>query len=278
MEPLLDHVVVDVQHRIAEAARRYTALGFRLTELGRHSLGTVNRLAMFGSDYLELLGSGEPGRPVRPDVAGFPAGLNGLVFKMHGAAQAHAELQRRGVPVEPVQSFSRPVDIAGRREEARFHTVRLPPRTVFDGRVYFCEHLTPQFVWRPEWLDHPNGALALARIVIAARNPAQVGAWFPRLLGGPGPEEEVPGQLALRLGPVRIDIVPHGHLPREVGDALPEAAGRADYMALLGIRVRSLARTEQALRGGGVDRIGKAPGKLRVHPAEAMNVVLEFSE
>ncbi len=32
MAPRIDHVVVDVQDRMAEAARRYAALGFRLTE------------------------------------------------------------------------------------------------------------------------------------------------------------------------------------------------------------------------------------------------------
>jgi hypothetical protein len=45
-----------------------------LTERGRHTLGSENHLAMFGSDYLELLGTGETSPAVRADLAGFPRG------------------------------------------------------------------------------------------------------------------------------------------------------------------------------------------------------------
>ena len=59
--PRIDHVVVDVRDRIDEAERRYRALGFNLTQRGRHSLGSVNHLAMLDPDYVELLGTGEGG-------------------------------------------------------------------------------------------------------------------------------------------------------------------------------------------------------------------------
>jgi len=277
MEPQVDHVVVDVQDRIEEARRRYASLGFRLTERGRHTMGSVNHLAMFGSDYLELLGTGEPGGTPRADLAGFPIGLNGLVFKTANAAQRHTELLQRGIPVQPVQSFSRPVRIEGRGEEARFNTVHLPPRMVFDGRVYFCQHLTPQWVWRPEWQEHPNGAMAIARIVIAARDPAQVSGWFPRLLGQVVPRADDSGMHATLVDKVRIEIVPHDSLLRQVGEAAPDPAGRSDYMALLGIQVRSLQRAEETLRSGGIRAVSKEEGRLLVHPKEAMNVALEFS-
>jgi hypothetical protein len=277
VEPFIDHVVVDVQERIDEAARRYAALGFTLTERGRHSLGSVNHLAMFGTDYLELLGSGEPGRPPRADVMGFPVGLNGLVFKATGAAALHAALEQRGVPVQPVQSFGRPVQIAGAREEARFHTVRLPPRAMFDGRVYYCEHLTPQFVWRPEWQQHPNGALAIARIVISAGDPGRVSAWFPRLLERKVRREGA-GTETLTLGSTRIDVVTPAILARELGEWVPDPAGRSDYMALLGLKVRSMSKTGAALRAGGIAGFRKEARRILVHPAETMNVVLDFSE
>ena len=40
------------------------------------------------------------------------------------------------------------------------------------GRVYFCQHLTPELIWRPEWRRHSNTALSIARILIAVRDPA----------------------------------------------------------------------------------------------------------
>ena len=75
--PVLDHVVVDVRDRIDEAAECFRSIGFKLTPRGRHTLGSVNHLAMFATDYLELLGF--PGDVVdynRPlaHVGGVPEG------------------------------------------------------------------------------------------------------------------------------------------------------------------------------------------------------------
>ncbi len=80
LSPVLDHVVIDVRDRIDEAMRCFQSLGFQLTPRGRHTLGSVNHLAMFAIDYLELLGFAGDGA-IRPEIMRFPVGLNGLVFK-----------------------------------------------------------------------------------------------------------------------------------------------------------------------------------------------------
>jgi hypothetical protein len=276
--PAIDHVVVDVGDRMDEAARRYRALGFRLTERTRHSLGSSNHLAMFDPDYLELL---DPGGGARPELAGFPVGLNGLVFQLRDADALHEDQRARGVPVRPVQRFSRGVELPdGRRGEARFNVVRLEPRTVFDGRVYFCEHLTPELVWRPEWQDHPNGALGIARVAIAARDPSTVAAGFDRMFGtGAVARSEGNGAAhVLRAGAVRVEIWPREALARELGAAMPDPAGRADHMALLGLRVRSLRQAEEVLGANGVQGLRVESGRLLVPPGEAMNTALEFVE
>src|SRR4051812_34542043 len=131
--PLLDHVVIDVRDRMDEAAWVFAALGFTLTPRGHHTLGSMNHLMMFGTDYLELLGFGAGGA-TRPELAPFPVGLNGLVFKTENADAVHAEAARAGLPILPVQSFSRPVDLASdlqeERRDARFRTTRLDPAKI----------------------------------------------------------------------------------------------------------------------------------------------------
>ena len=89
--PGIDHIVIDVGDRFDEAEQRYRALGFQPTPRARHSLGSLNQLFVFGSDYLEFL---SPGTGARPDLVGFPVGLNGLVFALKGADAVHRELQR----------------------------------------------------------------------------------------------------------------------------------------------------------------------------------------
>jgi hypothetical protein len=156
--PVLDHVVIDVRDRIDDAMSRFSALGFQLTPRGHHTLGSANHLAMFATDYLELLGFGEDGA-TRTEIARFPAGLNGLVFKTTDADLVHRHSAEAGLPVLPVQSFSRPVALDGATRDARFRTTRLDPDKIAMGRVYFCEHLTrptptaparsPAWSWRP---------------------------------------------------------------------------------------------------------------------------------
>ena len=275
--PPIDHLVIDVTDRIDEAARRYAALGFQLTPRSHHSLGSANHLCMFASDYLELL---SPGDGKRPDLAGFPVGLNGLVFALHGADALYERLRAKGVPAQPVQRFSRPVDLAGgERKDVRFNVVRLGPRSVFDGRVYFCEHLTPELVWRPEWQSHPNGALELARVAFASSDPDRLASAFGDLFGaGATTRNTAPGaRYVLRAKEVAIEIWLQRDLAAALGSLMPDPAGRADHMALLGVRVRSLQRAEATLRTSGV-RFVRRDGRVLVPPAETMNVTLEFVE
>src|SRR5713101_7628904 len=112
----LDHVVINARDDMDRAADIYTRLGFTLTPRGYHTLGSMNHLAMFGTDYLELLGFGERGAG-RPELAPFPIGLNGLVFKTDDADAVHAHAQAAGLPILSVEAFSRPVELAGARQD-----------------------------------------------------------------------------------------------------------------------------------------------------------------
>ncbi len=103
----------------------YRSLGFRLTDRGYHTLGSANHLAMFATNYLELLGAGRAGGPFRAELAGFPEGLNGLVLATDDADAQYRSLRQRGVAVREPNSFSRPVAIDGVTREARFRTTHL---------------------------------------------------------------------------------------------------------------------------------------------------------
>ena len=76
----LDHVVINARDDMDRAADIYRRLGFTLTERGYHSLGSINHLAMFGTDYLELIAVPKGATTGRMDLLNFPFGLNGLVF------------------------------------------------------------------------------------------------------------------------------------------------------------------------------------------------------
>jgi glyoxalase-like protein len=244
--PVLDHVVIDVRQRIEEAMHCFTALGFQLTPRGHHTLGSVNHLAMFATDYLELLGFGENGA-ARPEIVPFPIGLNGLVFKTADADAVYRQAEAAGLPVLPVQSFSRPVALASGMRDARFRTTRLDPAKVALGRVYFCEHQTPELVWRPEWQEHPNGACGISRVVIATDEPPRTALLFRGLFGAnavAGDSE----RCVTTAGSAQIEVTTPVAVAAEFRDAAPRPAGRSGYMAALGIKILSLPDAAHRLR------------------------------
>jgi hypothetical protein len=272
--PVLDHVVIDVRDRIDDAMRCFSALGFQLTPRGHHTLGSANHLAMFATDYLELLGFGEDGA-TRTEIARFPAGLNGLVFKTTDADLVHRHAAEAGLPVLPVQSFSRPVALDGATRDARFRTTRLDADKIAMGRVYFCEHLTPDLVWRAEWQAHPNGARAIARVVVATADPQRTAVLFRDLFGGHAVTER-DGRQVMTAGTAAVELALPKALADEFGEAAAEPAGRAEYMAALGIKVRSLPEAAQQLRQ--VSGVRAEPRRLVVPAAVGFNTTIVFSE
>jgi len=272
--PVLDHVVVDVRDRIDEAAQCFRALGFQLTPRGHHTLGSANHLAIFATDYLELLGFADDGA-IRPEIMRFPLGLNGLVFKTADADSDYREAAAAGLPILPVQSFSRPVALDGEMRDARFRTTRLDPAQVPMGRVYFCEHLTPDLVWRPEWQAHPNGASAIARVVVATTDPRRTARLFRGLFGDEAIADR-DGREIIGIGAAQVELSMPDAVAAEFGAAAAEPAGRTEYMAALGIRVRSLAEIRQCLRS--VAGLRVEPHRLVVPAGAAFNVAVVFTQ
>lgn len=223
----LDHVVINALRDMGGAAEIFSALGFTLTPLGRHSLGSINHLMVAPGAYLELVGVPETGRQ-RQEVLDSPIGLSGLVFRTEDAEKTFARLTAaRLQPSEPI-SFSRPVEIDGETREAKFRTVKVPAELFPAGRVYFCEHQTPEFVWRKEWLDHPNGFCGFERIEASARAPEVDASLFAAAVGWPA--EPGPNVWRVTLGDFRIDVA---------------RAGAARFTRL-GLQFRGLDRLEAA--------------------------------
>lgn len=269
--PILDHVVVNARDRFDAAADCYRRLGFDLTALGRHTLGSINRLAVFAGDYLELVGIDPDATAPRQELLRSPTGLNGLVFATDDAAALYGALKRRGAPVEPPAAFSRPVILPDRSAEARFCVVRVAAEHVPYGRVYFCQHLTRDLVWGAAARDHANGAIAVARMVVAVADPEAAGALYRGLFGDKA-VSRVAGGLALAMAAARLELLSPEQVMRQFGET---PAG--DAMTALTLRTRSLGATGRALAAGGITALDE-PGRIVVPAAAGFGAILEFVE
>ena len=113
--------------------------------------------------------------------------------------------------------------------------------------MQFLTHHTEALVWREAFLDHANGALALAAVWVASRDPAEAADRIRRFTGRPiGQEDEV---LTIELERGAVRIATPEFLARAFG---VEPGAPLPYLAASEIQVVSLPRLRDHLETAGL--------------------------
>jgi hypothetical protein len=191
----VDHVAHFVPHADAASAALEKA-GFTLTPFSAQShrtepggplmpAGTGNRCAMLQRGYLEFLtptGDTPIAHQLRSAIQRY-VGVHLIAFGTAAPAADHARLARAGfAPLDPV-ALQREIDTERSRETARFTVVRVPPQSMPEGRIQFCQHHTPQLLWQQRWMVHPNRAAALAGVILRVADAQEAAQRFARYTG-----------------------------------------------------------------------------------------------
>ncbi len=273
----LDHVVVMVDG-IDAALKAYEKLGFQVQPRGFHrKLGTANHLMIFDTDYFEILGIVEDTEfnAERREWLKNGGGLANVALATDGADVSFEAFRKAGLNPDAPLFFDRAVEVDGKTEHAQFRTVRIPKTNMPVVGFFVCEHITPQFVYRPEWARHPNGARGIAGVTVIAEQPAK---WIPELekYFGVGSARRNGNGVVADTGtqPIRY-LTRQDYVARYPG-IVPMRPG--DHPALLGVRVDSLAACEAFLKKNGVKIVKPDAGRLLVPPSEAAHLTLEFVE
>jgi hypothetical protein len=80
----------------------------------------------------------------------------------------------------------------------------------------------------------------------------------------------------MAAGTAQVELAPPNVVAAEFAEAAAEPAGRVEYMAALGIRVRSLPET--ARRVSSVPGVRVEPRRVLVPASAAFNTAIVFSE
>ncbi len=279
ISPRIDHVVINVADQLDASVAQYQRLGFVLTPRGHHSLGSSNHLAIFGNDYLELLGYEAHNAQGAARQWGSLLGLNGLVFKTTDSDGLFTELSHRGVELDgdAPQAFFRPIELPdGSTRDVRFRTVRLHPAAIPNGRIFFCHHLDPDLVWRSEWQSHPNSTQSIRQVIVKARDPQASIALLEKTFG-PADVAAIDGGQRLSAGFASIDFLTPQAVRARLGDATETSPNGHDRKVALVLQTRSLDQARQALQAGGI-AFREQAGELVVPASEAFGVALVFTE
>lgn len=254
----IDHVGFGVRE-LGAAAHRLRQLGFTLTPFAEHTkrapdgrlmpAGSGQHSVMFEQGYIELLGITDPGAQhiLAPRIARF-VGIHHLLFDVESADLASIRLRARGVAAEDAKDWERPVQHGNLTRTARFSFFSLPPETTPEGLVGFVQQRTPDVIRPPACLDHGNGAIGLAGVVICASDTSAVVRRYERYLE----------QTAIRAGDGFVFGLPQNQELCIVSPAtLVTMFGEVDqpagqYIAACVVRVRNLDHARTVISNAGV--------------------------
>ena len=271
----IDHPVIAVRDmELARAA--YERLGFIVPPRGSHrEWGTGNWCIQFANDYLELRGILVPGKETH-GLGRFlerREGLMGVAFGTVGARTTHDALTSAGLHPRPVKPLTRNFELPEGTVPVSFELCFLDPaETPGLMSVVICQHLTPERLRRPEWLEHPNGVRRIRGLTGITRDIKDtLGAWnllFERVT-------QLPDEL-------RADFENGGFLAlldeqafaRRFPSLRPPPPVEWPCLVVVSLETRDLAATEACLAARGVRHL--ADGRVLVPSGEACGVALEF--
>jgi catechol 2,3-dioxygenase-like lactoylglutathione lyase family enzyme len=282
----IDHLVLCVDD--LEAARRfYGGLGYTTTPPAVHPFGTGNSLVQLQGNFLELLSVVEPDRipAMAPGEFSFGAfnrdflarrqGMSMLVFQSDDARRDQREFAGKGLTTYAPFDFSRKATLPdGSTVTVGFSLAFVTDPRMPEAAFFVCQQHAPEYFWKPEYQQHPNGARAVAEVIMTAEAPATFAELFEGLQG---PQSVSVGEGALRVATAlgRITLLDRARFAARFPD-LPDPE-RAETPRFAGYRVTvaDLGRTRAVLRDASV-RFRCEDDRIWIPPAEALGVVIEF--
>jgi Glyoxalase-like domain len=271
----IDHSLIGVRD-LDGARRRFESLGFTLTPRGRHvGWGTANHCVMLEAGYIELLGIIDASQFVNDldKLLAEREGLLGLAFGADDAEALTAALKTAGCLADGPKTLKRSLELPEGDVLPEFRLLFLPREALPDLRGFFCQHLSPEILRRPEWLRHENGARRLAGLTVASDRPQALAEAYGRIFGAAAVRRAA-GGIEIETGSGRLSFLTPAALQGRIRPvALPDYP--RPWMAMQTIAVDDMSRLAEVLRRRGHAPIA-AEGRYLLPPEAANGCLLEF--
>jgi len=266
---ILHHVGV-INRDLTDLITCYERLGFSLTPISTPkitissnsvpiSLGVSNRHAIFKNNYLELLGitdmdawSRLPKEKLGPYDIDKPLsryeGLHVMHFGTNNIAHVKELLTKKNIPCSDIKQFQRNVFTPDGEKTMKAQSIFFPAELTPEGLVQIAQHDTPELVFQPRHMTHPNGALELTEIILCCEDIQECATRYSQITGHKS-DEITKNCCLINLGHSIMRIVTRQELQRIIPDcelvALP-------FMAAFTIKTYNLDQTRNVLENNAV--------------------------
>lgn len=281
----INHVGMAVRDLAATVAR-YEAMGFILTPYSPHSgawkpgetvqsFRSGNRCVMFAHNYLEILASEDAAAP-SPRLAGYLKHHQGAHIICFNSEDTHAvdrRLKAEAVATSGVIPLQRDIDTPDGVRTAKFERVQFAPDDSPEGYIQAARHLTPEYIYQPRYVGHPNGCVELSDTIVVVDDLDRFARKYERYLGtAPIRDGET---IRFRFPLVStLTLVDYRNAPALLpGTLYPPVPG----IAAAAFRTHDLAALRARLDQHGFT-VNEAGGRLVVPAEEASGLAILFEE
>ena len=285
----IDHPIVSVRNH-PEAVQKYIKLGFSPSPLSYHPWGSVLTLMMFENNFIELIGIDDASKFGTNSVDGFcygrtlgqflerSEGLGLLALHSKDIEGDFAAVKATGLPVQQRVDFRRKLVTAdGTPDEAVVSLGIVMDTDLGDASNVLCQQHRPEFIWRKDWQDHPNGANAVDEVIYVAEELGVLEARWAKLFGAKN-TSWIDGHVEAHTGCGHVVALTRSQaLERFACVGLPVSYTDKPHGFALQVRIRNLAAVERILSENGVT-YGQTARGVAVAPEAAGNTIMEFVE
>jgi hypothetical protein len=280
----IDHLVLCTRDLDA-AQKAYRSFGFTTTPPATHPFGTGNSLIQLQGCFLELISVADPAL-IRPPAEGEFSfghyirnflrrreGMSMLVFESHDAVKDQAEFARKGLDTYAPFHFERQATLPDGKSVTVGFSLAFATSPEMPEAVFFtCQQHAPEYFWKPEYQAHPNGAVAVREVVLAAEAPGRLAGFFARMQPPCAVSVDSRG-LEVATGRGQITVLTTDRFMDRFGVA--DTGPDSPHFAAYSIAVADMEKLTDILRGNGVDWRRRGDS-IVIDAGAAFGVLLEF--
>ena len=206
-----------------------------------------------------------------PDLLEQPSMLKGIhitAFRCPEAETAYAALAQRIDGFDPPLQRRRDAPYGDGVREFRFRNIFSQDALFPEGRFIVIEHQTPEVIWQPALMTHPNGAVSFEEVVFCAEPGSPTQGRLEAIIGA----EADGGHIALPGGGVATVLSPADYAARFDGAAAPDLPCAAAVV----IGVDDMAKPAACLESPGITSKRASDGTLFVSADDANGGIVAF--
>ncbi|MEW6454631.1 MAG: VOC family protein [Pseudomonadota bacterium] len=279
----INHVGMAVRD-IAKTTARYEAMGFLLTPFSPHSgalkpgepvqpFGAGNRCVMFKQNYLEILASEDPTKPAQR-ITNFlkrHQGAQIICFDCDDCDAVDRRVRAEGVETSGVIPLQRDIDTPEGIRTAKFQRSQFAPRNSPEGLIQTATHLTPEYIYQPRYIAHPNGCFTLSEVILVTDKLSEFSQKYRAYLGAAPSCEQDTVQFRLPLGTTLTLVEAPEATTMLPGTLFPPVPG----ITAVAFRTKSLPALRERLLGNEFTVI-ELGNRIMVPAEEACGLALIF--